>query len=99
MSADHVQLRFATAADLPAIFEIYHHEVLHGIATFDTVPRTPEQQRDWLANHPEADCPAIVAMGTTSAEGLEAGRVGARSAAGPRLRAGPTAPLTTARPR
>lgn len=76
MTAEHVHLRFAAPADLPAIFEVYHHEVLYGIATFDTVPRTLEQQRDWLARHPEADYPAIVAVGTAGAAEVEAGRVG-----------------------
>lgn len=54
-------IRFATAADLPAIFDIYHEQVLHGIATFDTEPRTPAQQAAWFEKHPEAEHPVIVA--------------------------------------
>jgi len=54
-------IRPAQPADLPAIFDIYHEQVLQGIATFDTAPRTDAQQRDWFQKHPANDYPAIVA--------------------------------------
>lgn len=44
-----VAIRPATAADAPAILEIYNREVLETTATFDLVPRTLEQQRAWLS--------------------------------------------------
>lgn len=54
-------IRLATAADLPAVAAIYDHEVLHGTATFDTVPRSGEQWRDWLAGHDPDRHPVLVA--------------------------------------
>lgn len=44
-----VTLRLATQADADAVREIYNHEVLTSVATFDLVPRTLEDQQDWLA--------------------------------------------------
>ncbi len=43
-----ITLRAATVADAPAIATIYNHEVLNTTATFDLVPRTLEEQREWL---------------------------------------------------
>ena len=40
----------ADEADSGAIRAIYNHEVEHSTATFDLVPRSPREQRDWLAN-------------------------------------------------
>jgi phosphinothricin acetyltransferase len=37
-----VSLRTATAADLPALAEIYNDAVLHSVATFDVEPQPPE---------------------------------------------------------
>jgi phosphinothricin acetyltransferase len=53
-------LRPATESDLPAITEIYNQAVLRATGTFDTEPKTLEQQRDWLARHGPAH-PVIVA--------------------------------------
>jgi L-amino acid N-acyltransferase len=44
-----VRVRLAGPADAAAISEIYNHEVMHSTATFDLVPRSPEDQRNWLA--------------------------------------------------
>lgn len=44
-----VTIRAATAADAPAIAEIYNRAVTETTATFDLVPRTIEEQRTWLA--------------------------------------------------
>jgi L-amino acid N-acyltransferase YncA len=33
-----LEVRAATAADLPAITEIYDHAVRHGTATFELIP-------------------------------------------------------------
>jgi phosphinothricin acetyltransferase len=54
-------VRPATPEDLPAIVAIYNHEVLHGVATFDTEPWTVEGQRGWLAAHAPPRHPLLVA--------------------------------------
>ena len=53
-------LRPATETDLPSITEIYNQAVLRATGTFDTEPKTIEQQRDWFAHHGAAH-PVIVA--------------------------------------
>ena len=42
-------IRDATAEDLPGIFAIYDEQVLHGTATFDTVPKTSGERLEWFA--------------------------------------------------
>ena len=54
-------IRPATAADSTAINDIYSYEVLNGVATFDTEPRTPYQAAAWLAAH-DAQHPVLVAQ-------------------------------------
>ena len=56
-----VAIRLATTADAVAIAEIYNREVMQTTATFDLVPRTIEQQREWLAARSGAFA-AIVAV-------------------------------------
>jgi len=46
---DSLSLRLATAADAEQVRAIYNYEVLQTVATFDLVPRTLEDQQDWLA--------------------------------------------------
>jgi phosphinothricin acetyltransferase len=46
--ATHVTIRPATLADAAAIVEIYNREVLGSTATFDLVPRSLEEQREWI---------------------------------------------------
>jgi L-amino acid N-acyltransferase YncA len=41
-------LRQMEPADISAVCEIYNYEVINGIATFDTVPRSNEQIATWL---------------------------------------------------
>ncbi|CAG7651005.1 GNAT family N-acetyltransferase [Paenibacillus allorhizosphaerae] len=55
-----MQIRFALSSDLPQIVEIYNDAVLHTVATFDTVPRTLEQQEQWFEQHGAA-YPVLVA--------------------------------------
>jgi len=55
------RIRAATAADLPAIDRIYAHEVLHGVATFDTEPRRPEESLAWFAHFAERELPLRIA--------------------------------------
>lgn len=64
MAAAHperVVIRSATAQDLPCIFRIYDEQVLHGIATFETEPRTPEQRTLWLSRYDRSRYPVVVA--------------------------------------
>ncbi|WP_020649872.1 GNAT family N-acetyltransferase [Solimonas variicoloris] len=56
-----MKLRAATEADLPAIFEIYDEQVLHGTATFDTVPKTEAERFEWLHLNPGGRYPIVVA--------------------------------------
>jgi len=44
-------MRPATLADLPAITEIYNEAIRKTVATFDTEPKTPEEQMIWFADH------------------------------------------------
>jgi len=46
-----LSIRTARESDLSAILEIYNHAVVNTTATFDLVPRTPEKQAAWLAEH------------------------------------------------
>jgi len=44
-------IRQATLEDLGAITDIYNAAILETVATFDTEPKTLEEQRGWFANH------------------------------------------------
>jgi phosphinothricin acetyltransferase len=57
---DGLRIRPATEEDLGAILAIYNFEVMNGVATFDTVPRTLQDQLRWLQEHAHPYC-AIVA--------------------------------------
>ncbi len=54
-------IRAATEADLPGIFAIYDHEVLHGTATFDTEPKSEAARREWLRDDAGGKYPILVA--------------------------------------
>ena len=56
-----VTIRPAVVADAPAIVEIYNREVMQTTATFDLVPRTLEQQQEWITARSGAFA-AIVAV-------------------------------------
>jgi len=53
-------IRPATIADCPAINRIHEPEVLHGTATWDTVPWTLEQREEWFRGHDDLT-PILVA--------------------------------------
>jgi phosphinothricin acetyltransferase len=55
-----VIIRDALPADLPAIFEIYDDEVLRGTATFDTIPKSPDERAEWFDAHPRDRYPVLV---------------------------------------
>jgi phosphinothricin acetyltransferase len=67
-NVDHMLIRLATLADAEAIRAIYNREIL-STATFDIVPRSPEEQRSWLSEHSGA-YPAIVATSGGSVLGF-----------------------------
>jgi L-amino acid N-acyltransferase YncA len=46
-----VTIRKGEIRDLRAIVEIYNEAVLHTTATFDTVTKTVEEQRNWYDKH------------------------------------------------
>jgi L-amino acid N-acyltransferase YncA len=56
-----VRTRLAAIEDAEAMRVIYNAEVVGSTVTFDMVPRTPEAQLAWLAEHRGAH-PAIVAV-------------------------------------
>ncbi|CAG7624507.1 L-methionine sulfoximine/L-methionine sulfone acetyltransferase [Paenibacillus solanacearum] len=55
-----MHIRLAVSSDLPQILDIYNDAILHTVATFDTVPRTLEQQEQWFEQHGAA-YPVLVA--------------------------------------
>jgi L-amino acid N-acyltransferase YncA len=62
-----MQIRDARPQDVPAIFEIYNEQVLHGTATFDTQPKTEADRDKWFEAHDRERYVILVAE--------EAGRV------------------------
>lgn len=46
-------IRTALEKDINDINEIYNYEVLNGVATFDTEPKTYEERKEWLLSHNE----------------------------------------------
>ncbi len=44
-------IRQATIEDLDAITHIYNEAILNTVATFDTEPKTKEEQTEWFSNH------------------------------------------------
>lgn len=61
MPAVPVTTRLAERRDAEAIRAIYNHEVTHSTVTFDLVPRTLDEQIEWLDEHAGGH-PAIVAV-------------------------------------
>lgn len=61
MPAVTLLVRSATVDDAEATAAIYNPEVVGSSFTFDLVPRTLSQQRDWLGQHAGAH-PAVVAV-------------------------------------
>jgi phosphinothricin acetyltransferase len=60
---DAFTIRRAGGADLSAILDIYNHEVVNGVATFDTELRTLDQQRSWLREHAPPYCAIVATTG------------------------------------
>jgi L-amino acid N-acyltransferase YncA len=55
-----LNIRQATLADLGQITEIYNDAIKKTTATFDTEPKTLEEQETWFANH-DAGHPVLIA--------------------------------------
>lgn len=53
-------IRQADGDDAAAIADIYNDAVAHGVATFDTEPKSAEERQRWLAAHDETH-PVLVA--------------------------------------
>jgi phosphinothricin acetyltransferase len=64
-----ISIRLATLADAEAILEIYNHEVVHTVATFDLVARSLDEQRQWLSDRSGAFA-AIVAISDNAVVGF-----------------------------
>ena len=64
-----ISIRLATIADAEAILEIYNHEVVHTVATFDLVARSLDEQRQWLTARSGAFA-AIVAISDNAVVGF-----------------------------
>jgi L-amino acid N-acyltransferase len=60
-----LSIRLASAADAEAIRAIYNQEVLHTVATFDLVPRTLEDQQQWIAARTGAFAAIVAVEGDT----------------------------------
>jgi phosphinothricin acetyltransferase len=56
-----MEVRLARVEDAEAIRAIYNAEVVGSTVTFDLEPRTPDEQRAWIARHQGAH-PAVVAV-------------------------------------
>ncbi len=69
---DPVQIRPAEASDAEAIMAIYNPVVETSTATFDLVPRTLEQQLDWLADRSGARIVLVAAADDESVAGYAA---------------------------
>ena len=62
MPPQRPSVRDGRLEDLEAIFEIYNHEVLHGVATFDTEPRVIGRDDGWLTGRDTDRHPVVVAV-------------------------------------
>jgi L-amino acid N-acyltransferase YncA len=67
-----LSIRLATSHDAEAIRSIYNYEVLRTFATFDLVPRSLEDQQEWLAARSGAFA-AIVVVESSDESGAPAG--------------------------
>lgn len=72
---DAIAVRAARPTDAEAICAIYNHEVLHTTATFDLVPRSLDDQVQWLAARSGAFI-AIVAVDPAEPDPLAGGGAG-----------------------
>ena len=77
-------IRRSVEADLPALLEIYNHEIENGVATFDLEPLTLEERRPWLVSHNVENHPLL----TAELDGVPAGYASLSAFASKRAYAG-----------
>lgn len=53
---DQITVRDATAADVPAINEIYNHYIVNTVATFDVEPQTLDEKVRWFRETKHPHC-------------------------------------------
>jgi len=58
----NMNVRLATATDLPGILEIYNDAVLHTTATYDYEPRTLKHRTQWFEERQRDGYPVFVAV-------------------------------------
>jgi phosphinothricin acetyltransferase len=58
-----ISIRDATDADLPALVEIFNHEVVASPYLYVETPVTIDDRREWLDQHGVASMPVLVATG------------------------------------
>ena len=56
-----MQIRTARESDLPALLDIYNHEVVNGTATLDLQPRAMAERQVWFDEHNTENHPLIAA--------------------------------------
>jgi len=59
--AGSVPIRTATLMDLPEIYSIYNHAILHTTATFQEVPESQTYPLQWFRAHQRSKLPILVA--------------------------------------
>lgn len=64
-----LSIRLATISDAEAIRAIYNHEVLRTFATFDLVPRSLQDQQDWITARTGAMAAIVVVDGGDAGTG------------------------------
>lgn len=67
-----MKIRLADQSDAPAIAAIYNEYVMTSTATFDTVPRTLEEQQEWLADRSGAFTTLVAQSSTGEISGFSA---------------------------
>ena len=77
-----LNLRLATAADLPAINEIYNYYVPRSTCTYQLEPETLEARQAWFEGHPPDKYPVTVRSSTAR---LSAGARSPNFASGRRM--------------
>ncbi len=63
-------VRLARAEDAEAIRRIYNREVSESTATFDLVPRSPEEQAEWMRQHAGAYAALVAVSGEAEVVGF-----------------------------
>ncbi len=51
VAEDGIVIRPGEDRDVPGLLDLYNHYVIHSSATFDLVPHTLEQRREWFSHY------------------------------------------------